>query len=376
LADSSGVSLTGADVEKLLRDPSAGRRAETAQKISNTYADATLSAEERTIAEEILRSMTRDAEVMVRAALSESLKDNIDLPKDIVLSLAADVVEVAGPMLEFSKALSDADLLEIIQNKPPPGHQLAVARRDTVSEAISDALVATDHEDVVAQLVANDGAEISEPTMNRVVDAFGASEQVSSSLVRRQTLPLTVSERLVSLVSESLREHLVTHHELSPSVATDILLQTRERATVGLVKPGTNVMDLEEMVDQLDSNGRLTPTLMLRALCMGDTGFFEAALARRADITVVNAYTLIHDPGVRGFEALYKRCALPEDMYPVFRAAVDVAKETDYDGGEDDQTRYRQRMIERILTQFEDGFDSEDLDFFIDRLGKKTATAS
>jgi len=376
LADSSGVSLTGADVEKLLRDPSAGRRAETAQKISNTYADATLSAEERTIAEEILRSMTRDAEVMVRAALSESLKDNIDLPKDIVLSLAADVVEVAGPMLELSKALSDADLLEIIQNKPPPGHQLAVARRDTVSEAISDALVATDHEDVVAQLVANDGAEISEPTMNRVVDAFGASEQVSSSLVRRQTLPLTVSERLVSLVSESLREHLVTHHELSPSVATDILLQTRERATVGLVKPGTNVMDLEEMVDQLDSNGRLTPTLMLRALCMGDTGFFEAALARRADITVVNAYTLIHDPGVRGFEALYKRCALPEDMYPVFRAAVDVAKETDYDGGEDDQTRYRQRMIERILTQFEDGFDSEDLDFFIDRLGKKTATAS
>lgn len=376
MADSSGVSLTGADVEKLLRDPSAGRRVETAQKISNTYADATLSAEERTIAEEILRSMTRDAEVMVRAALSESLKDNVDLPKDIVLSLASDVVEVAGPMLEFSKALSDADLLEIIQNKPPPGHQLAVARRGTVSEAIADALVSTDHEDVVVQLVANDGAQISEPTMNRVIDAFGASEEVSSSLVRRQTLPLTVSERLVSLVSESLREHLVTHHELSPSVATDILMQTRERATVGLVKPGTNVMDLEEMVDQLDSNGRLTPTLMLRALCMGDTGFFEAALARRADITVVNAYTLIHDPGVRGFEALYKRCSLPEDMFPVFRAAVDVAKETDYDGGEDDQSRYRQRMIERILTQFEDGFDSEDLDFFIDRLGKKTAKAS
>lgn len=376
MAKDSRSTLTGADVEKLLRDPSAGNRAETAQKIAGTYGDATLSAEERGIAEEILRSMTRDAEVIVRAALSESLKDNPDLPKDIALSLAADVVDVAMPMLEFSKALSDADLLEIIQNKPPPGHQMAVARREIVSESVSDALVATEHEDVVAELVANEGALISENTMNRVVDTFGESNRVSASLVRRQTLPLTVAERLVTLVSESLREHLVTHHELSPSVATDILLQTRERATVGLVRPGTNVMDLEELVAQLDHNKRLTPTLILRALCMGDTGFFEAALARRAGISVLNAYALIHDPGSRGFKALYKECALPEDMFPVFRTAIEVSEETDYDGGEDDQRRYRQRMIERILTQFEDGFDSDDLDFFIDRLGKKAALAS
>lgn len=372
MGDSSQVSLTGADVEKLLRDPSPGNRAETAHKIGQTYANTTLSADERAVAEEILRSMARDAEIMVRSALSESVKDNPNLPKDIAISLAADVVEVAEPMLQFSKALSDSDLLEIIQNKPPPGHQLAVARREYLSESLSDALVATDHEEVVAELVANDGATITESTMNRVIDGFGDSDRVNSSLVRRQSLPLTVSERLVSLVSDSLRDHLVTHHELSPSVASSILMQTRERATVGLVSAGTDVMDLENLVDQLNSNGRLTPTLMLRALCMGDTGFFEAALALRADISVVNAYTLIHDPGDRGFKALYKRCALPEDMYPVFRAAVEVAKETDYDGGEDDQSRYRQRMIERILTQFEDGFDSDDLDFFIDRLGKST----
>ena len=375
MAEDNRPSLTGADVENLLRDPSAGNRATTARKISETYAESSLSAEERGLAEDILRSMTRDAETMVRAALSDSVKENPDLPRDIALSLAADVVEVAGPMLEFSTVLSDADLMEIIQNKPPPGHQVAVARRENVSENVSDALVATENEEVVAELVSNDSAQISENTLNQVVDTFGDSNRVNSSLVRRQTLPLTVSERLVSLVSESLREHLVTHHELSPSMATDILMQTRERATVGLVRPGTNVLDLEDLVAQLDQNNRLTPTLILRALCMGDTGFFEAALARRAGISVLNAYTLIHDPGTRGFEALYKECALPEDMYPVFRAAIEVSEETDFDGGTDDQERYRQRMIERILTQFEDGFDSEDLDFFIDRLGKKAALA-
>ena len=73
---------------------------------------------------------------------------------------------------------------------------------------------------------------------------------------------------------------------------------------------------------------------------------------------------------------MYRRCELPEDLFPLFRTAVDVSEETDYDGEEGDQNRYRQRMIERILTQFEDGFNSEDLDFFIDRLGRKSAAAS
>jgi uncharacterized protein (DUF2336 family) len=376
LVDDGRVSLSVADVERLLKDPSAQNRAETAGKVGNAFSGAALSPDERQIAEEILRTMTRDAEVIVRAALSDSVKENPDVPRDIALSLASDVVEVAAPVLEFSKVLSDADLLEIIQNKPPPGHQMAVARRETVSESISDALVGTDHEDVVVELVKNEGAQISESTMNKVVEGFSGSERVNATLVRRKSLPLTVSERLVNLVSDTLREHLITHHELSPTVATDVLMQTRERATVGLVKPGVDVLDLEDLVDQLDQNGRLTPTLMLRALCMGDTGFFEAALARRAGISVVNAYTLIHDPGKQGFSALYHNCELPDEMYPVFRAAVDVSEETHYDGGDDDQSRYRQRMIERILTQFEDGFDSEDLDFFIDRLGRKTAAAS
>jgi len=376
LSNENQISLSAADVEKLLQDPSTKNRADTAEKVGSAFAEASLNADERLIAEEILRSMTRDAEVMVRAALSESVKENPDIPKDIALTLASDVAEVAGPVLEFSSALSDADLLEIIQSRPSPAHQMAVARRENVSESVSDALVATDHEDVVVELVQNDSAQISEATMIKVVEDFGTSERINSSLVRRSSLPLTVSERLVTLVSDTLRDHLVTHHELSPSVATDILMQTRERATVGLVKPGVDVMDLEDLVDQLDSNGRLTPTLMLRALCMGDTGFFEAALARRAGISVVNAYTLIHDPGKDGFSALYRKGSLPEDLFPVFRAAVDVSEETEYDGGEDDQSRYRQRMIERILTQFEDGFDSEDLDFFIDRLGRKSAAAS
>lgn len=41
---------------------------------------------------------------------------------------------------------------------------------------------------------------------------------------------------------------------------------------------------------------------------------------------------------------------MPKEHRPTIRAALDVARETTYDGGEDDRERFVQRMIERILT--------------------------
>ena len=50
------------------------------------------------------------------------------------------------------------------------------------------------------------------------------------------------------------------------------------------------------------------------------------------------------------------------------RAAVDVLREVQFDGGARDHERYRARVITRILTQFED-FPAEDLDFMLEKLG-------
>lgn len=55
------------------------------------------------------------------------------------------------------------------------------------------------------------------------------------------------------------------------------------------------------------------------------------------------------------------------------RAAMDVARETEYDGGENDRERYSRRMIERILTQYGDlgiEFDSDDLEYLLTKMGQ------
>ena len=363
--------LSKADVAKLLTDPSSENRAETARKVSAQFTDTTLGPKERALIEDIFKVMVQDVEVRVREALSDSLKDNPDIPREIALSLADDVSEVALPIIEFSEVLSDEDLIGIVSSKGED-HQMAVARRDNVSERVSEALVETDNENVVATLVSNDSAKLSEGTMNTVIDKFGKSRKINEPLALRSELPLTVAERLVSLVSDKIRDHLVTHHAMSPDVATDLFLSAREKATVGLLQPDTNLRDVVELVDQLHANHRLTPTLIFRALCMGDTTFFEAALARLADIPIVNAYRLIHDKGGKGLDALFEKCKLSRRMLDISKAALEVAHDMRINSG-DDRIRFRQIMIERVLTRFEDGFDPENLDYFIAKLGDQKA---
>ena len=108
--------LSPADVQRLLADPSADTRAEMAAKVALEFKRGALTPQERRIAEEIVRAMTRDAVMRVREALAEHLKDSPHLPRDAALTLARDVDKVAVLVLQHSQVLSDEDLITLMQN--------------------------------------------------------------------------------------------------------------------------------------------------------------------------------------------------------------------------------------------------------------------
>ncbi len=364
-------TLSREDVTRLLTDPSADMRAETAAKIAQDFDTDRMTPEEREMAQEIFRLMAKDAEVRVREALSLNLKENSAVPHEVAKALAQDVDSVALPILQFSDVLTDEDLIEIVRS-PDAGKQAAIAKRSTVSESVSTALVDTGNEDVVTSLIANEGAEITEQSLRKVVEDFGDHEAMQDAMIHRPRLPVTIAERLVTMVSESLKDELVKRHELSASLATDLVLQSRERATISL-STESDEDELDGLVRQMRERGRLTPSIILRALCMGDLRFFEAAVAELARVPVVNVRSLIHDSGALGLRAAFDKAGLPASQFPAVRAAMDVARETEYDGGENDRERYSRRMIERILTQYGDlgvEFDSDDLEYLLTKMGQ------
>lgn len=368
--------LTESDVSKLLADPSAETRAETAAKLARQFDSGALSSAERTMAEQIFRIMVKDAEVRVREALALNLKENPSVPHDIAVTLAKDVDQVALPVLQFSEILSDDDLVQIVKSQDP-GKQKAIAARAHVSATVADAIVDTADKDAVVTLVSNQGADISEKSLERVIDKFGEDAAIQEPMVRRSVLPVTIVERLVHRVSENLKQHLLTHHEMPPSMAADLILQTRERATINL-SSSSSEDDVERLVDQLYNNGRLTPSIILRALCMGDLKFFEYAMARRAAIPVINARMLIHDSGAFGLDGLYGKTGMPKSFYPAVKAAIAVAREMSFDGEPGDRERYARRMLERVLTQYGDlgvEFENDDLEYLLAKMNDLPGTA-
>jgi uncharacterized protein (DUF2336 family) len=361
--------LTRQDVDKLLKERSVEVRVETATKLATQFENGELSPTERRLAGDILRLMAHDAAVQVRQALAIHLKESAALPHDLAVDLARDVDTVALPILQFSKSLTDVDLIEIVRSREVL-KQLAITRRANVSTTVSEALVETGTQEVVVSLVSNEGADISEQSLQAIVDAFGEETAVQGSLVHRNNLPVTVAERLVTMVSDQWREHLVSRHQLAGNLASDITRQSRERATINL-SAGSDREDVEGLVRHLNSNDRLTPSIMLRAVCMGDMAFFEAGMAELSGVPLNNARALVYDSGGLGFKAIYDKGKLPSSLFPAFRCALDVAQENSFDGGEQDRERYCRRMLERILTQYEKlgvNFDSNDLEYLLAKL--------
>ncbi len=369
------TDLSASDVAKLASGKTdASVRAETIAKVSDSFVKGALTASERALAEDIFRTMARDVEVRVRQAMMDSLKDSPEVPRDLALELANDVAEVAVPFIEMTTVLSDDDLIEIIRSHGQ-AHQLAVARRPSVSEAVSDALVETTDEAVVATLVANEGAQLSEATMSKVLDNFGHVRPIATQMAERNALPLPIAERLVTLVSSKMQKRLEENAGVSAETAEAVGRETREKATVSLLDGSQDAPDIHALVSQLHKSGRLTHTLVVRALCMGDLVFFEAGLAKLAGIPVSNVYRLIHDKGSKGLHRLFAKIGVDKKMIDVSLVALDLAKDLKLDS-RDDRDHFRSVMLDRVLTKLGETQDVDSIDFLIRKMsggGKKAA---
>jgi uncharacterized protein (DUF2336 family) len=245
--------------------------------------------------------------------------------------------------------------------------QLAIAQRPTLARKVTIALSDRGSERAVAAACANDNADFGEDSLQRVIARFDTSERVLAAMAYRRVLPLSVSEQLISLVSEQVRDHLVSHHSLAPEAALQVAMGSAERATIDLVDEAGRAADIRAFVVHLNHGKRLTPSLLLRGLAHGHMTFFEWGVAELAGVPHHRTWLMIHDAGPLGLRAIYERAGLPARLFPAFRAAVDTFHSVEFDGGQRDVERFQERMLQRFLTQPQ-AAAREDVDYLLDRM--------
>lgn len=315
--------LSKEDIDALLTDRSPRAQIDVVGKLADHYAadgKGAMNADESAIANDIFRILMSRGEPIVRATLSMHLSQTERLPHELARLMASDANgDVACPMLQYSERLTDDDLSRIIGSMVDSSRLSAIARRRTVSETISDMLVSTSIEQVVAALVGNEGAVISNDTFGEIVSRHGQQPDVMENLLQRTAVPLPVVEDAIARFSPTLRKQMEQRYgDLNQMRAHKrSLTRHMEQSALRLMNFKSTDAELMSLLQLLEKTNKLAP---FSALSMCNLQLFEVYLSRLLRVKLKNVQLLLQDD--KGFNVAYQRAGLPESLREATGLAV------------------------------------------------------
>ncbi|MDE3059646.1 MAG: DUF2336 domain-containing protein [Pseudomonadota bacterium] len=318
--------LTQEDIRRFMEDPSMAMQKEIADKVGAQYSasgEEAFSAKATEIADDIFKQLLARAGVEVRTILASRLSRIDKLPPDILQTMINDVSEVAAPVLEHSKLLSEKDLLNLLPHSDAEKLQ-AIARRSDVTEKLADALVETRHESVVSTLVKNEQAQINPQTFEKIVERHSESEVIVESMIQRDTMPVAVLDKVITRISETMQKSLEQKYgNLSEfKEMKKALAQTLELTSLRLLGFKSENDELMKVLSHLDGSNKLSP---FAALSMGNLQLYEVSMSRLLRVPLKNIQTLLKDP--EGFRAVYEKAELPEALFEAAALAARAIRE-------------------------------------------------
>lgn len=139
--------------------------------------------------ETIIQSLTRHMNPGLLAEFGRRLLALNSAPPEAMLKLSYENnIDIAGPILEKSKALADADLINVAKTKGAK-HRLAIAGRQEVKPAVTEVLVESGDRAVMRKVTANTGASFSENTFVRLVNEARKDQDLASLMAKRVDVP-------------------------------------------------------------------------------------------------------------------------------------------------------------------------------------------
>jgi uncharacterized protein (DUF2336 family) len=210
------------------------------------------------------------------------------------------------------------------------------------------ALIEHGDDKVAGQLLYNAGAEISDNGLNRIADRHGAAPAVQKGIIDRDALPATVIEKVVNLASSQLLTRLILRHQMPHNVSTQLVLEMRERATLGF-SFGLSPDGMSNLADQLITENRLTQGLVLRCLTVGNIELIVHVIALRCQLGIDYVRDRLTRAAPAEMQKLWSAAELPGKYLALALAAINVLHETR--GSTVSAPECQQKIAERFLAQ-------------------------
>jgi uncharacterized protein (DUF2336 family) len=209
------------EVEVAIRAGSDQKRLETARRVTDLFLSSAGSFDEEQVAlfDDVLDRLIKTielrsiADMAARVALAEistQLAPIAQAPPSVIRRLAGnDEIRIAGPVLQESARLDEAELLRIASTKGEQ-HLLAIAGRWWLKEIVTDALLARRYPSVSRRLTANPGARFSASGFAVIVGQAEADPELTVSVGVRVDLPSDLRRQLLRSATDAVRTRLLS----------------------------------------------------------------------------------------------------------------------------------------------------------------------
>jgi len=157
---------------------------------------------------EVIGRLADEIEVTARAQLAKRLARFEDAPVNIIHKLAFDdSIEVAGPILQQSGRLEPYALVANVCTKSQ-SHLLAISKRATLDESVTDVLVTRGDPEVVTSVATNNGAQFSEFGFLHMVQRAEGDNILAEHLGLRKDIPRHIFQQLIAKASDDVKQRL------------------------------------------------------------------------------------------------------------------------------------------------------------------------
>lgn len=292
------------EVENAIATGSVERRNTALRRVTDLFlvGSEQYSDDEIALFDDVIIRLAAEIELSARSLLAVRLAPVPNAPPRTIRALAFDdAIEVARPVLVQSERLDDRTLVENGKKKSQE-HLLAISRRLSLSEAVTDVLVQRGNQQVILSAAENSGARFSDLGFAILVRRSAGDDKLAACVGSLPEIPAGLFVELLAKASDIVRAKLEVEHpqakrkvqqaveEASERIWIEVLDGSPERAAArALVETLRRSGELDgSKLQAFAKDGRLEETTTAIALmCKISLQFVERAMMQERSETVL-----------------------------------------------------------------------------------------
>lgn len=314
-----------AELIALSAQPSSERRRSLLREVTDLFmaTEAAAQIQGSQAFDAVMETLSADLEAEVRAELAARLAPVSTAPRATLRRLANDNIEVAAPVLSRSSALSQDDLLGVV-NAKGQAHLALVSQRRDLSERVSDAIVERGDDATLGVLLRNAEAPLSRRSAEAVVDRAQGNPALHEAVIARDTLPPDLLNEMYFVVEQRLRQKIAARNAaLDPGALEAALVagRTRVASRDGALPP--DYAEARAHVKAVMARGGLLGPVLPTYLRAGERTRFLIALSELAQVEFGTASRVVERRELDALAILCKSADMDRALFLTLAVMID-----------------------------------------------------